>query len=285
MEETAPRSSPPDGTAARVPSEPLLVDSHCHLDRVELRPYDGDFSRFIDETRDAGVGHMLCVAIDLESYPGMRALVDPYPRVFVSIGVHPNERDSREPLPDELVALANDPRNLAIGETGLDYYRSQGDLAWQQERFRHHIQAARACGKPLIVHSREARDDTIRIMRESGAQDIGGVMHCFSDTWEMAKQAMDLGFYISFSGIVTFKSAGALRDVAARMPLDRVLIETDCPYLAPTPFRGKPNEPKYVAQVARCIAGLHNRDPQEIALITRDNFFRCFPKSAELLIT
>jgi TatD DNase family protein len=258
----------------------MLVDSHCHLDRLNLKRYDGRLDRLIEETRDAGVGHMLCVSIDLEHYPTMRSLVDPYPDVSVSVGVHPNERHRRDPAPEELVELAADPRNVAIGETGLDYYRSEGDLGWQRTRFRTHIAAARACAKPLIVHTRDARDDTIRILREEQARDVGGVLHCFTETWEMAKQALDLGFYISFSGIVTFSNADDLRGVAAKVPLDRLLIETDAPYLTPVPYRGRPNEPRFVAQVAACIAEVRDTDVSEVAAVSRANFFRLFKAAA-----
>jgi len=255
---------------------PMLVDSHCHLDRVDLKPYAGDFGRLMADTAAAGVGRMLCVSIDLEHYPAMRALVDPFPQVAVSVGVHPNEDEGRDPSPDELAALAADPRNVAIGETGLDYYRSEGDLTWQQERFRIHIAAARACGKPLIIHTRAARADTIRILQEEQARDAGGVMHCFTEDWATAKAALDLGFYISFSGILTFKAAADLRDVAAQVPLDRILIETDAPYLAPVPHRGKPNEPRYVAHVAECIAGLRGMTVDAVADLTSRNFSALF---------
>ncbi len=254
----------------------MLIDSHCHLDRVDLKPYAGDFRRLMDETRVAGVGHMLCVSIDLEHYPRMRKLVEPYPQVSVSVGLHPSERGRREPTPEVLVELAQDARNVAIGETGLDYYRSTGDLGWQHQRFLDHIAAARLCGKPLIVHTRGAREDTLRILTEEDARDVGGVLHCFTETWEMAKAALDLGFYISFSGIVTFKAADELRAVAAKVPRDRLLIETDSPYLAPAPHRGKSNEPRFVAAVAQCIAGLHGMPTEELAALTRDNFFRLF---------
>jgi TatD DNase family protein len=255
----------------------MLVDSHCHLDRVNLKAYDKDFARFMAATAESGVGHMLCVSIDLEHYPKMRALVDPYPQVSVSVGVHPNEPRSRSPGPDELVELARDPRNVAIGETGLDYYRSEGDLGWQQQRFRDHIAAARACGKPLIVHTRDAREDTIRILREERAEEAGGVLHCFTEDWAMANRALDLGLHISFSGIVTFANAADLREVAAKVPLDRMLIETDSPYLTPVPFRGRPNEPKYVSQVAQCIAELRGMEVSELIAVTGENFFRLFP--------
>ena len=255
----------------------MLVDSHCHLDRVSLKPYGGDFRRFISETLKSGVEHMLCVSIDLKRYPAMRDLVRPFPEVSVSVGVHPNERRGPEPDPDELVELARDAANVAIGETGLDYYRSDGDLGWQRERFRIHIAAARACAKPPIVHTRDARRDTLDILRAEGARDVGGVLHCFTESWDMARQAIDLGFYISFSGIVTFQGADELREVAKKVPLDRMLIETDSPYLTPVPHRGRPNEPRFVAEVADLIADLRDLSPEEIAAATRENFFSLFP--------
>jgi TatD DNase family protein len=206
----------------------------------------------------------------------MRQLVEPFPEVSISVGVHPNERDRREPDPAELVELARDRRVVAIGETGLDYHYNEGDLDWQRTRFRVHIEAARVCTKPLIVHTRDAREDTIAIMREAGADRVGGVMHCFTETWEMARQALDLGFYVSFSGIITFKSAEALRDVVRRIPLDRLLIETDSPYLAPVPHRGKENEPRFVRHVAEQVAALRGLTVEQVAAITRENFFRLF---------
>lgn len=254
----------------------MLVDSHCHLDRVNLKPYEGSFPGLMEATTAAGVEHMLCVSIDLEHYPKMRDLVELYPQVSVSVGVHPNERHRRDPAPDELIELAADPRNVAIGETGLDYYRSEGDLDWQQQRFRNHIAAARTCGKPLIVHTRDAREDTIAILREERACDVGGVLHCFTESWEMARQGLDLGFYISFSGIVTFGNADDLREVARKVPLDRILIETDCPYLTPVPHRGRPNEPKFVYHVAERIGEIRGIDFAEVAAVTRGNFFRLF---------
>ncbi|BAN69099.1 TatD family hydrolase [endosymbiont of unidentified scaly snail isolate Monju] len=254
----------------------MFVDSHCHLDRIDLTPHEGDFSRMMAANREAGVERMLCVSIDLESYPAMRELVEPHEEVLVSVGVHPCDADRRTPTVAELVALADDPRNVAIGETGLDYFRAEGDLDWQRERFRIHIRAARETGKPLIIHTREAREDTLRILEEENAAEVGGVMHCFTETWEMAEAAMAMGFYISFSGIVTFKNAEALREVARRVPLDRLLIETDSPYLTPVPYRGKPNEPRYVAQVAETIAGLRGLDTAEVARLSSANFDRLF---------
>lgn len=254
----------------------MLVDSHCHLDRVDLTPYDGDFARLMDACADAGVTQLLCVSIDLGQYPAMRQLVDPFPQVAVSVGVHPNQETRTEASVEQLVELAADPRAVAIGETGLDYYRSEGDLSWQQARFRTHIAAARVAGKPLIIHTRNAREDTIRILTEERASEVGGVLHCFTENWEMARQGLDLGFYISFSGILTFKTAVELREVARQVPLDRLLIETDSPYLAPVPYRGKSNEPRYVGHVADCLAEIRGLDPLEIAAITSDNYRRLF---------
>ncbi len=254
----------------------MLVDSHCHLDRVDLSPHGGDFSAFVQATRDAGVGHMLCVSIDLESYPDMLTLVEPYPDISVSAGVHPNDQDRHEPTVKELLELAAQPKNVAIGETGLDFFRSEGDLGWQKDRFRTHIRAAIASGKPLIIHTRDAREDTLKIMAEENARDAGGVLHCFTENWEMAKAALDMGFYISFSGIVTFNNAAELREVAAQVPLDRLLIETDSPYLAPVPHRGKPNEPRHVRHVAEKVAEVRNMDVEELIERTGENFFRLF---------
>ena len=258
----------------------MFVDSHCHLDQVDLGPYDGDLGRLMKATAEAGVSHLLCVSIDLGQYPAMRALVDPYPSVAVSVGVHPNAGGDGvpviEPSVEALAAYAADPRVVAIGETGLDYHYGQGDFEWQRSRFRTHIRAARACGKPLVIHSRDAREDTLSILREEGADAVGGVLHCFTETWEMASQGLDLGFYVSFSGIVTFKNAAALREVARQVPLDRLLIETDSPYLAPVPHRGKPNEPRLLTSVACCMADLRGMSVAELAAATKDNYFRLF---------
>ena len=254
----------------------MLIDSHCHLDRVDLKPYGDDFAALMAATRNAGVSHLLCVSIDLESYPDMLALVEGFPEVSISVGVHPNDHDRREPTVAELVELARHPKNVAIGETGLDYFRTEGDLEWQRERFRTHIRAAREAGKPLIIHARDAREDTITILREERADEVGGVMHCFTETWEMAQAALEMNFFISFSGIVTFRNAEDLRAVAARVPEERLLIETDSPYLAPMPYRGKPNEPKYVVRIAETIAGLRGVSAERLAQRSSDNFFRLF---------
>jgi TatD DNase family protein len=250
-----------------------LVDSHCHLN---FEPLNTGLDAVFQRARDNGVGHMLCVSVTLETFPEIRALAHGHPHVFASVGVHPNETEGREPAADDLVNLAKDERVVAIGETGLDYYRSHGDMTWQQERFRRHIRAAKQSGKPLIIHTRDAADDTLRIMREEGAADIGGVMHCFTESWEVARAALDLNFYISFSGIVTFRNADALRDVVKQVPDDRLLIETDAPYLAPVPYRGKTNEPSFVRYVAECVAGLRHANIDAIASDTTRNFFGLF---------
>ena len=250
-----------------------LVDSHCHLN---FEPLNAGLEDVLQRARDNGVGHMLCVSVTLETFPEIRALAHEHPQVFASVGVHPNEREGHEPSVEELTRLAGDDRVVAIGETGLDYYRSQGDMAWQQERFRRHIRAAKESGKPLIVHTREAAEDTLRIMREEGAADIGGVMHCFTESADVARQALDLDFYISFSGIVTFRNAEALREVAKLVPQDRLLVETDAPYLAPVPYRGKTNEPAFVRQVAECLAAVRQTSPDDMAELTTRNFFTLF---------
>jgi TatD DNase family protein len=260
----------------------MLADSHCHLDLLDLPSFPGGLAGVLEAARAQGVTQFLCVAINLEDYPRMRALVGHCAEISVSVGVHPNERGGHEPTVGELVALAARPGVVAIGETGLDYYRSEGDLEWQRERFRTHIRAARQARKPLIVHSRDAADDTLAILREEGAEEAGGVMHCFTGDREMARQAMELDFYISFSGIVTFKSAHELREVARHMPLARMLVETDCPYLAPVPHRGKPNQPAYVRHVAECIAQLRGVSLEHIAASTTRNFLSLFNPSVAL---
>ncbi len=252
---------------------PDLVDSHCHLD---FDPLGADLDGVVSRARAAGVGYMLCVSVMLEKYKEIQSISNRFSYIFSSIGVHPNERDGQDPTVDDLVDLARDPRVVAIGETGLDYYRSQGDMRWQQDRFRRHIQAARICRKPLIIHTRDAARDTIAIMREENAAEAGGVMHCFTESWDMAQDAMAMGFYVSFSGIVTFANAKALREVASRIPDDRLLIETDSPYLAPVPHRGKTNEPAYVKHVAECLAEVRGATFEHIAKQTTQNFFQLF---------
>ena len=254
----------------------MLVDSHCHLDLLDLPSFPDGLTGVLDAARAQDVTRFLCVSINLEHYPRMRALVDRCAEVSVSVGVHPNEQGGQEPTVAELVELAARPGVVAIGETGLDYFRSEGDLEWQRERFRTHIRAAKEAGKPLIVHSRDAAEDTLAILREEGASEAGGVMHCFTGDREMASRAMDLNFHISFSGIVTFRSARELMEVARRMPLERMLVETDCPYLAPVPHRGKPNQPAYVRYVAEHIANLRGETFEQIAAATTQNFMALF---------
>jgi TatD DNase family protein len=219
---------------------------------------------------------MLCVGVNLEKLPEVLALAHAHANIFASVGVHPDAQQGREPSVEELVQLASDPRVVAIGETGLDYYRIQGDKRWQQDRFRRHIHAARQSCKPLIIHTREAAPDTLRIMDDESARDAGGVMHCFTESWETARAALDLGFYVSFSGIVTFRNADALREVARQVPGDRLLIETDAPYLAPVPYRGKINEPAYVRHVAEALAVLRRVEVDSLAQMTTENFFTLF---------
>lgn len=253
-----------------------LADSHCHLPILECVPRGHALAPALEAAREAGVDYMLCVCIELESFAQVLSLARADPRIFASVGVHPNSRDCEEAHSDRLVELAADPRVVAIGETGLDYYRSSGDLAWQRERFRIHIRAAKRARKPLIIHCREAGGDVVDILAQEDAAEIGGVMHCFVDSWEIAQRAMSMGFYISFSGILTFKNAQSVHDVARRVPLERLLIETDAPYLAPVPYRGKANQPAYVRHVAEYLAELRGLSLAELARITTGNFFRLF---------
>jgi len=252
----------------------MLVDSHCHLDFPELQ---ADFAAILARMRAEGVTHALTISTTLETFPAVRDVARSSPNVWCSAGVHPDERrDGREVTLDELVAMAADPKVVAIGETGLDYFRVEGDTEWQRERFRTHIRAAKACAKPLVIHTRESAADTLRIMQEEGAGEVGGVMHCFTEPWEVARAAIDLGFHISFSGIVTFKNAAVVKDCASRVPLERMLVETDSPYLAPVPHRGKVNQPAFVRHVAEEIARLRAVDFETIAARTTENFFALF---------
>lgn len=251
-----------------------FVDSHCHLDFPELAVQLG---AILTRMASNQVSHALCAGVTLERLPAMLELVRPHANLYAAVGVHPDtEEPAQEPTVALLVKLAADPKVVAIGETGLDYYRLQGDLEWQRERFRTHIRAARAAGKPLIIHTRAAAEDTLRLMREEGAESVGGVMHCFTESQEVAEEALALGFHISFSGIVTFKNAKALKEVARMVPLERLLIETDAPYLAPVPYRGQLNEPSYVMHVAEELARLRETSVEAIAAATTENFFRLF---------
>lgn len=251
----------------------MLVDSHCHLDFPDLA---GRVDEALALMRENDVAHALCVSVTLQEFPQVRALAERYPQLTASVGVHPDYADVPVVTEAELVALAAHPKVVAIGETGLDHYRIKGGADWQRERFRTHIRAARRARKPLIIHMRDAAEDTLRIMREEGASEVGGVMHCFTGSWEVAQSAIDLGFWISFSGIVTFKNAAALREIARQVPLERMLIETDSPFLAPVPYRGKTNEPGLVKYVAEEIARLRQLTLEEVAAATSANFFRLF---------
>ena len=251
----------------------MFVDSHCHLDFPELRD---DLPQVLDAMRDHDVTHALCIAVEVGGWDAVHAIARAHPNLYASVGVHPDYADIEEPTQAMLVERAGEPKIVAIGETGLDYFRLEGDLGWQRERFRTHIRAARATRKPLVIHTRSAAADTLAIMRDERADDVGGVMHCFTETWDVAAQALDLGFHISFSGIVTFKNAVALKDVARRVPLERMLIETDSPYLAPVPHRGKRNQPAWVRHVAEEIARLREVPVAAIATATSDNFFKLF---------
>jgi TatD DNase family protein len=254
----------------------MLIDSHCHLDRIDLKPYEDDFSCFMEEAKNNQIEHLLCIAIDLESYPAMLELVTGFKQISVTVGVHPNVQDCKDPGVDELILLGQPENVIGIGETGLDYFRSEGDLAWQHQRFRNHINAAKKLKKPLIIHTREAKEDTLRILKEENAEEIGGVIHCFTEDWEFAKKAMDLNFYISFSGIITFNNALTIKEVAKKIPADKFLIETDSPYLAPVPFRGRPNYPTYVRYVAEQIAELRGTSITKIADLSSSNFYQLF---------
>lgn len=254
----------------------MLVDSHCHLDRLDLTPYQGQLAPVLAAAEAAGVQQMLSVAVDLESWPVLARRVDPYPQVALSVGVHPAATRQRAPTVAELCALAQHPKVVAIGETGLDYFHDRAGQARQQDWFRLHIAVAKATGKPLIIHSRDARDDTLRLLEEEEAATVGGVIHCFSEDWATAVRAMALNFHISFSGIVTFRNASVLQNVAQRIPADRMLVETDAPYLAPAPHRGKPNQPAWVRQVAECVARLRGVSLAEIAATTTANYQRLF---------
>lgn len=251
----------------------MLVDSHCHLNFPELRNNMPALRAAMQEER---VGHALCISVTLPDFPDVLAVAAAHDNFYASVGVHPDYEDEPEFTEDHLVELAAHPKVVAIGETGLDYFRLTGDLEWQRERFRTHIRAAIRAQKPLVIHTRNAAEDTLRIMREEHAEQAGGVMHCFTESLEVALAAIELGFYISFSGIVTFKNAVALKEVAKAIPLSRILVETDSPYLAPVPFRGKLNQPAYVRYVAEEIANLRGISYQEVEQVTTANFFRLF---------
>ena len=255
----------------------MYIDSHCHINFPELAARMPEILAKMAENK---VTHALCVSVDLPDFPQVLALAEQYPHIYASVGVHPDYEDTPEPTVEQLTELSQHPKIIAIGETGLDYYRLQGDLEWQRERFRVHIRTSRITRKPLIIHTRAASEDTIRLMREEGAGTeaggVAGVMHCFTESLAVAEAALEMGFYISFSGIVTFKSAKDLQAVARAVPLERILIETDSPYLAPVPHRGKMNEPGFVRHVAEYIADLKGVPLAQVAEQTTANFFNLF---------
>lgn len=257
----------------------MLVDSHCHLDRLKLDKYNGELDGALQAARERGVGKMLCVGISLANRIAVTELAEKYDDVVASVGVHPLDVEAGLATEAQLVEWGRHPKVVALGETGLDYHYTEDSKAVQHESFAVHLRAASAARLPVIVHTREARQDTLDLIREYGNSEYAGVLHCFTESWEMASAAMDMNYCISLSGIVTFKNAEELREVARKMPLDRLLVETDSPYLAPLPYRGKPNEPAYVREVAQFIADLKGISYEKLCAITGDNFHRLFYKA------
>ena len=253
----------------------MFIDSHCHLDRLDLSLHQNNLDNVIQAAIDVQVSKLLCVSVTLEDFPSMLEKTASYDNVLLSCGTHPLNQENLV-CKKELATLSENERVIAIGETGLDYHYAPETKVLQQDSFRKHIQVAKALNKPLIIHTRAAQDDTLAIMREEGADQVGGILHCFTESWEMAEQALALGFYISFSGIVTFKNATELREVAALVPDDKFLIETDAPYLAPVPHRGKENQPAYVVEVAKHLASIRGQSLETIAKLSTDNFNRLF---------
>jgi TatD DNase family protein len=260
----------------------MLVDSHCHLDFPELAD---TLPQRLEAMRQHDVRGALCIGVNLTDFPRVLALVEQHPQFFASVGVHPEYENVEEPDVARLVALAAHEKVIAVGETGLDYYWHANRPEWQRQRFRVHIRAARAAGKPLVIHSRQAAEDTLALLREENAQTVGGILHCFSEDWNVAQRALEMGFYISFSGIVTFKNARAVQEVARCMPLERLLVETDSPYLAPAPHRGQTNQPANVRFVVEAIARLRDTTFAEIAAASSENFFTLFPQTRVVMST
>lgn len=254
----------------------MFVDSHCHLHLLDLSKEQDTIDNVVQRAHDKGVTHMLCVCTELAEYQTLVDIADKYDDIRISVGVHPNHQPGQAVDLDEILQMASHDKVVAIGETGLDYFRSEADSTWQKDRFALHIEASKQTKKPLIIHTRQAKADTIDMMRVEKANEARGVMHCFTEDWAMAKQALDLDFYISFSGIVTFKNATQLQEVAQKVPADRFLIETDCPYLAPVPHRGKQNEPSFVPHVAEFIANLRGEPVEQIAQLSTQNYFDLF---------
>ena len=257
----------------------MFVDSHCHLDKLDLAAYGGDLDAALQAAFARHISHVVCIGIDMDNIQDVLGLAERYPQVFATVGVHPLYRENREPTLEELVRVAAHPKVIAIGETGLDYFYGEGDLQWQKDRFITHIRAARQTRLPLVIHTRGAKEDTLNFIRDEGNGEVRGVMHCFTEDLDMAKQAIDLGFLISISGIVTFRNADELRAVVQALPLDRLLVETDAPWLAPVPHRGKSNEPKFVVEVAQKVAELKGVDLDTVARQTTQNFFSLFTRA------
>jgi len=253
----------------------MFIDSHCHLNL--LAEEEGGLEAVIAQAKANNVDHILCISIDKASCHDVINIAETYPDITASVGIHPNVDQQENFTVDELISLASHDKVIAIGETGLDYFRSEGDLEWQRDRFRTHIEVGKQLKKPLIIHTREARDDTMDILEQEGAEQAGGIIHCFTENWDTAQRALDIGFYVSLSGIVTFKNAVELQEVAKKLPLDRILIETDAPYLAPVPHRGKTNKPAFVKHVAEFLAELRGDSVENIAQATTENFHRLFP--------
>ncbi|RDH86101.1 MAG: TatD family deoxyribonuclease [endosymbiont of Galathealinum brachiosum] len=254
----------------------MFYDSHCHLDRIDLKDFNNNFSELMDVIQQAQVERMLCVSISLDEYPSMKALVQDRDNIDISVGVHPCDTQDDTVKLQQLIELGSDPKVVAIGETGLDYYYSKDTREQQLSSFQVHMQAANELKKPVIIHTRDAQKDTLDILKEGNVETCGGVLHCFTESWDMARQALDMGMYISFSGIVTFKNAEALREVARQVPDDRFLIETDSPYLAPVPHRGKQNHPGWVGHVAECLAEVRGNSVENIAELSKVNYLRLF---------
>ena len=254
----------------------LLVDSHCHLGDLTFGDVEQDFDEVIANAQNAGVTHMLCVNTDLGTFPAMYERIKDLPNVYASVGTHPLNINDYKWSDQELIDYARYPKVIAVGEIGLDYYYDEETKEAQQEVFARQIRLAKQVKKPIIIHGRCAKDDLFRIVVEENAAEVGGIFHCFADDWDLATKVLDLGFYISVSGIVTFKKAQNIKDLAVKIPLDRLLLETDSPYLAPVPYRGKPNQPAYVKQVAEEVARLRNMEVEDLCNKTSENFARLF---------
>lgn len=261
----------------------MLVDSHCHLDRINLTPYDGQLAGAIQAAHARGIQQMLCIGISLDNIQTVIDIAQQHPSVVASVGVHPCDVKEGTASAEQLLQWAQQPKVVALGETGLDYHYETESKALQHESFALHLEVGGKTGLPVVVHTREARDDTIDLIKAHGSLEHAGVLHCFTEDWDMAKRALDLNYYISISGIVTFKNAEQIRDVVRKMPIDRLLVETDSPYLAPVPYRGKPNEPRYVREVAEFVAEVRGMAFEELAQQTTDNFYRLFTRAKQYL--